>query len=202
MLLLNEEYFYDKYRHAAYADLLNRSIYSLNRRLADNEEFVWKVCIPKAYSRMETDECPSSEEVEKIPHYEIYVFKQVGTPRNHGNTLVLCKFPDTDRYFGIMLYMKGGSASYIKDEHKYMLRVTDELDRRIVLGFCMMYAGNLENYSYCDSDKPDRWIVYNALTYRCNMMPKRLKSGNASNLANADIKYCDESVVFSGIKFI
>ena len=82
MLLLTEEYYNDKYEDAAFAQILGISVYELNRRIADSEYFNWKVCIPKAYARMETDVMPKLEEVENVEHYEIIVFSQIGTYRN------------------------------------------------------------------------------------------------------------------------
>ena len=202
MLLLTEEYYNDKYEHAGFAQMLGMSIAELNRRISDSEYFNWKLCIPKAYARMETDEQPRLDEVESVDHYEIIIFKQIGTARNRRDCFVLCKFPNTDRYFRIILHMDGG-VSYVKEEHKYMLRCTDELDRRIVLGFCMMYSGNLTGYSYSSNPRPNWWMQNNALEYRAKDMPKRLKQGSKGNdFSYTDLEPYEEHTIFRNLAFI
>ena len=203
MLLLNEEYFYNIYDHFGFKQQLWQAMTDLDHRTSDSgDDFVWKLCIPKAHARLETDVLPKLDDVEKVEHYEIYVFKQVGTARNRRDCFVLCKFPNTDRYFRVILHMYGG-VSYAKDEHKYMLRLTDELDRRIVLGFCMMYQGNLTSYSYDNQKFPDRWILSCARDYTANDMPKRLKQGSAGNFYNyKNLEPYEEANIFRDVVLI
>ena len=79
MLLLNEEYFYNIYDHFGFKQQLWQAMTDLDHRTSDSgDDFVWKLCIPKAHARLETDVLPKLDDVEKVEHYEIYVFKQVG----------------------------------------------------------------------------------------------------------------------------
>ena len=105
--------------------------------------------------------------------------------------------------FKIILHTDGG-ASFEKSEHKYMLRVTDELDRRIILGYCMMYQVELRWLSY--GDKKPMWRDYsNALNYRADMMAKRLKHGpiNTNIIKYGNLKAFEENTtIFSKIALI
>lgn len=142
----------------------------------DSEWTSYKLLIPRAHARLETEERTKLVDLEKVECYEIRVFLQIGSHRSSRDTMVLCKFPNYDKYFRVNIHATGG-ASYDKSEHKFMLRVTDELDRRIILGFCQKYNSSLINASYSKSNKPDIMLQYNAADYTAKDMPIRLKSG-------------------------
>ena len=190
------------HRGASYYQQLAINLNKLNRDLADDEYFNWKIMIPRDHARMESDEYVHPNDVEKVEHYTIYITKQIGTARNRRDCFVYCQFPGSDRLFKVILHMDGG-VSYEKMEHKYMLRVTDELDRRIVLGFCKMYHGNLTHYCYEDYPRYNYWILSNAADYTCKDMPKRIKTGSAgNNFPYRDLKPYEEHTIFTNITFI
>ena len=196
---INERYIH---RGAAYYQQLGTNIGKLNRELSDSEYFNWKIMIPRDYARMESNKKVHPNDVESIDHYTIYITKQIGTVHNRRDCFVYCQFPGSDRLFKVILYMDGG-VGYDKMEHKYMLRVTDELDRRIVLGFCKMYQHSLVNYCYDDYDKPNWWIQNNAAEYTCKDMPKRIKTGSeGNNYSYKDLKPYEEYTIFAGVALI
>ena len=191
-----------QHRGAVYHQNLANELIRMNNDLEDNEYFNWKILIPKAYARMESTKRLRPEEVESVEHYTIYITKQIGTVHNRRDCFLYCKFPGSDRMYRIILHMDGG-VSYEKLEHKYMLRETDELDRRIVLGFCIMYQHSLKDFCYSDSRKPDWWMLSNASSYTCKMMPKRLKTGSDGNYFNyPDLKPYEENTIFRNVAMI
>ena len=161
-------------RSSAYMQNVEDELRKLNNNIEDSEYFSYEIPIPRAHARMEDSSRVLPE------HYSIYITKQIGTVRNRRDCFLYCKFPSNDRLFKIILHMDGG-VSYEKSEHKYMLRVTDELDRRVVLGFCKKYQGQLKNACYSDEREPNAFILNNAAEYTHEMMPVRIKSGSAGN---------------------
>lgn len=160
----------------------------------------YKICIPKAYSREETKNMPM--DAEKVPHYELYIERQIGTVRNRRSTYIFWKLPKTGRMVAIELFMDGG-VDFKPDERKYILRETDELDRRIVLGFCL---GHQEALRYaCYSDKKDIWLAGDARHYKASDMPKRIKRGKWDcdfTDFYIDLEPYEEMGIFSECKFI
>ena len=146
----------------------------------DSEWSNFKVLIPKAHARLETDKKPKIDDIESVDCYEIIIFLQIGSSRNQRDTFVLCRFPGCKNYFKVIVHATGG-ASFEKSEHKLMIRVTDELDRRIVLGFCQKYSWDLITSSYRKTTKPDYSLKHYAYHYTCKDMPIRLKSGPTGN---------------------
>lgn len=153
---------------------LNNAINKLNRDIEDSEYNVRELCIPRDHARMENNKSVPLEECKNVDHYSIYITEQVGTIRNRRDCLLLCKFPTSDRLFGVYIFMQGG-VNYVKDEHKYMLRVTDELDRRIVLGFCLKYQDQLKRACYDHGPREDHYLELAAADYTHKMMPLRIK---------------------------
>lgn len=167
-------------RSSAYMRNVEDELRKLNNNTEDSEYFCYEIPIPRAHARMEDTSRVLPNEVNALEHYSIYITKQIGSVRNRRDCFLYCKFPSDDRLFKIILHMDGG-VSYEKLEHKYMLRVTDELDRRIVLGFCKKYQGLLKTYCYSDEREPNMFILKYAADYTHKMMPVRIKSGSAGN---------------------
>lgn len=176
----------------------------INKDISDiDDNNTYKIMIPRAHARMETSIKPKLDELESVEHYSIYIVKQIGSIQNRRDTILFCNFPSSDRLFKVILHTDGG-VSFEKSEHKYMLRVTDELDRRIILGYCMMYQVELRWLSY--GDKKPMWRDYsNALNYRADMMAKRLKHGpiNTSIIKYNNLKAFEENAnIFSKVVLI
>lgn len=176
----------------------------INKDISDiDDNNTYKIMIPRAHARMETSTKPKLDELESVEHYTIYIIKQIGSIQNRRDTILFCNFPSSDRLFKVILHTDGG-VSFEKYEHKYMLRVTDELDRRIILGYCMMYQVELRWLSY--GDKKPMWRDYsNALNYRADMMAKRLKHGpiNTSIIKYNNLKAFEENTnIFSKVALI
>lgn len=141
--------------------------------------------IPRSHARMETEKVPFKlKDIENDPCYEFYLFRQLGTYCSRRDTIVLYKLP-SGRLISIILYRDGG-VDWNKDERKYVLRETDELDRRIILGFCRKYQDTMfeitrkeiEEYKFCTSRF---WLQEEALFYTYKMSPKRFKKGSLGN---------------------
>ena len=167
-------------RSSAYMRNAEDELRKLNNNTEDSEYFSYEIPIPRAHARMDNTSRVLPDQVMALEHYSIYITKQIGTVRNRRDCFLYCRFPSSDRLFKIILHMDGG-VSYEKAEHKYMLRVTDELDRRIVLGFCKKYQSQLKYACYSDEREPNPFILMNAAEYTHKMMPVRIKSGSAGN---------------------
>lgn len=154
-----------------------------NQYFIESEEYsTFKILIPKEYARGETNEYPSSyEEAESIQHYELVVFNQVGDSRSRRGTYVLYKLPVSDIYMPIYLYPDEGIGYDEKRYHTILIRETDELDRRIVLGFCKKYQDKLRSASYSNSSSNKNALIDYGLTYRASKMPLRIKRGRGYN---------------------
>lgn len=174
----------------------------IEKDTSDIENINYKIMIPRDHARMESNIKPKLEDVESLDHYTIYIVKQVGSVQNRRDTLLFCQFPNNDRLFKIILHTDGG-VSYEKSEHKYMLRITDELDRRIVLGYCMKNQISLK--WLCYGDRKPCWSDYdNALNYTADDMPKRLKMGsmNKIHINYRNLKPYEENTIFSNLVLI
>lgn len=143
-----------------------------------NEGF--ELRIPKARARGESKDMISKEKIQYVDHYTLYIRNQFGSPYVRKDTDVYFKLPSgfTCR---IIIHMDGG-ASFDSKFHKEILRETDELDRRILLGFCILYDVELKHASH---RKLDTWLQNvleeAALNYTASKMPKRIKSGPKNN---------------------
>ena len=174
----------------------------MNNNTEDSEYFSYEIPIPRSHARMEDESRVSIKNIYDLDHYSIYITRQIGTIRNRRDCFLYCKFPSSDRLFKIILHMDGG-VSYDKYEHKYMLRVTDELDRRIVLGFCKRYQGTLKMACYSDEKEPDITILNSAAEYTHKMMPLRIKSGTAgNNFKYPNLEPYEEVSIFSRVAMI
>ena len=169
----------------------------------------YAVRIPKDYARGEASSYPDSlEKVKSIPHYELRIERQIGTISTKRPAYVLFKLPESGTYIPIILYPTGG-VEFDKKFHKNLIRETDELDRRIILGFCLKHQYTL--FRACYDDEEYSSLTYSALWYKVSDMPKRLKSGEQHSrwspawkyeLAPYDENTTREYGIFSGVRFL
>lgn len=161
--------------------------------------------IPRDWARLErTDYHKSLKNMieDGVDFYEIYMLKQcVYDPnpdyymhykrRFHATTkngiYLPVRFPNCKTLFTIMLrrapsidWCYPPRAQFLSTDHVQLLRNTDELDRRIVLGFCIKYSDTI--LEACDEEEHDmlhsarvidslEWWAYK---YTHKQMPKRL----------------------------
>lgn len=166
----------------------------------------YKLCIPKDYAR--GNEAPgvfyNADTAEKVPHYELYIEKQIGSVRNRRNTYIYLKLPKSGKLVTIILYMDGG-VGFDPLFHKYIIRELDATDRRIILGFCLANESSLEAACYETKNSYKTSLELNAARYKITDMPKRLKTGSRGNDFTSyyhDLKPYEETCIFSSLKFI
>lgn len=181
---------------------LDREISSLSNRLEDRSINFHKICIPRDNARMETNrKFYRLEDVENIPHYEIYLLTQPSNSRFLEETLVYFKFPNSKKFYTVLIH-KDYTVSFNKHEHKFILRESDDLDRRIILGFCKMYAGNIgsacKNMNDAYNNTDFKWLQKEAMNYNASMQPKRIKAGCYTNRNTTYI----ENNIFSNLLLI
>lgn len=194
-------------------DFINRgeiNIITINEDKMDFYEGIpgfW-LYIPRAHARMETTVKPKIDHIPEDDRYEFYIFRQTGSRIARRDTYVLCKLP-SGRKVAIVLYMDGG-ADWVKNDRKFALRETDEIDRRIILGFCIKHQDTLLDLSHSDFSKPSsskRWLEYEALDFVYKMVPKRPKRGSSGNdytdFYRKSLDPWDEaSSIFNEVKFL
>lgn len=165
----------------------------------------FKISIPRAYARGESSKRVTLDEVEDIPHYEIYVERQVGTTRNRRDTYLYLKLPKSGMLVTIILYMDGG-VGFDPKFHKYIIRELDALDRRVILGYCLYHEYALKDACYEDEDNIwSKRLVKDSLDYKASMMPKRLKNGSRGNdftKAYTTLEPYEEFGIFSKVAII
>ena len=152
-------------------------IYSKTYKIHDDEMLPnsYALRIPKAWARGEADSRPTNtDDVEQIPHYELRIVRQIGTFANRRGSYILFKLPKSGKYIHIIIHPDSG-VSFDKSFHTLLIRETDELDRRIVLGFCKKYSNSIKHSSY--EDRENGYLQSCALCYRASDMPKRIKQG-------------------------
>lgn len=143
--------------------------------------FKYALYIPKQYARGEVKEYPSREELEsgKMPRYELYVTDQVGSTYCRRNTYIYLKLP-SGKMVAIILYPDYGVGFEPRDR-KYILREYDQLDRRIILGFCRYCQSQLREACHGEADRKEWWLKMEARCYNSKKQPKRIKQGRESN---------------------
>ena len=155
--------------------------------------------IPKAYARCETDKRDYNyDSVDKIPSYELYVEPQIGDVRNNSDTYIYLKLPKSGKMISIIIYKDGG-VNFDKRFHKYALREMDELDRRIVLGFCKRNQDMLRHACYEANEESRIWLQGEAMRYRSTMQPKRLKLGRDGSVLT---HLYNESSIFKNVNMM
>lgn len=169
----------------------------------------FEVKIPVAYSRKEKgSKLISYEKLDKdnsIPCYELFVTEQIGTSRNRRDTNIYYKLPKSGDTIRIILHKNQG-VSFDPLHHKALLKETDELDRRIIRGFCLKYQSTLMDACYPPYNSREdyqRDIKIKAMYYNCDKMPKRLPRSGDQGVDSSrfwkDLKPYEESNVDCGI---
>ena len=132
------------------------------------------VLIPMAYAREETDEAPDIADIPNIPHYELYIVRQVETIEDYKPAIVLWKLPKTGIFVTIKAMVTPGRIGIEKREHTAIIRGSDELDRRIVYGFCHNNWSDIRIESF---ETKGFWtnIDSDGYRYRASDAPKRIK---------------------------
>ena len=115
----------------------------------------------------------SREEVMKIDHYELFIFKQIGSRYSKRPMVVLVKTSKSNRWIGIHI-TADGAVDWAPNEHKYAIRDMDSLDRAIVIGFCVKYWNSIrDSILTTDCNGPGLWLDTEALTYTVKKGTKR-----------------------------
>lgn len=168
----------------------------------------YTLLIPRDWARGESKEYLGTQErVAEVPHYELHIERQVGSHRNRRDTYIYLRLPKSKMLVNIVLHMDGG-VSFDKKFHKYVLREMDELDRRIILGFCDKYFHILVDACYSDEGL-DPWLGQYAATYKASDYKKRIKSGSKGRdltdfyrNCNGGLKPYEESSIFKNVAFL
>lgn len=191
----------------------------INTILYDNENIKTRtIRIPREYARNNTPYPCTYETLEKnnVECYELILFSQVGDPFiTKKPTYILLKLPESEKNnskkYAKIIMNHDGRVEFEPSERRYVLRVYDELDRRIILGFCTKYRDDLEIISHSNIDEDIELptsIDIHAKYYTADKMPKRLKT---NRMGNRDITYIGiptpsnlykESSIFSRVKFL
>ena len=212
--ILNEFYGEEDLKRQKMLDTLATCNYRYKK---NNPTFlIGKLCIPRAYAREETKVCPKDPEL--VDHYEIVLFRQLGSPANRRSTYVLAQLPLTKEYVAVELFRRAGGADFLKRDHAKILRGTkDVLDRNIILGFCISHAFDLIENSYTTSNDINPWLKLDAKHYKASEQPKRLKKGDTGphvfyggrnyeeedkNNTISDIEKFGENGIFSDVEFL
>lgn len=162
-------------------------IYTINNTAVVNEivsESIingYSILIPRAYAREESDvKVRKVDEISKIDHYKIYISRQIGSIQTRKDTYVYVKLPESGNYIPIILHVDGG-VSFHPVNRKYALREFDDLDRRIILGYCRKFHSTLTKECHDDSKKSKFYLQTEASYYRASHQPKRFKLGSEGN---------------------
>ena len=156
-------------------DLINESV------LSESELEGYKIFIPRAYAREETQvKTRKPEEIEKIDHYELYISKQIGSVQTRRDTFVYVKLPKSENYIPIILHVDGG-VSFQPITRRLAFREFDELDRRIILGYCRKFQSTLVWESHNGYGRSKFYLQQEAAYYRASHQPKRFKLGSEGN---------------------
>lgn len=182
----------------------NETIFNMKRDAAesqsrsvnckDNPLYIGTIYIPRAYAREETKIYPSDPKA--VDHYEISLIRQYNDS-DKTSTYVFAQLPKTKEYVAIELFKKGCGADFLKRDHSKILRGTyDELDRRILLGFCIENAHMLIFNSHIAENKITMQLKAYSKFYKASRQPKRLKKGYIES-----VDYINYGI-FSNVEFM
>lgn len=147
----------------------------------DESNHGFSILIPRAYAREESNErIFNIEDARKVDHFELFIRRQVGTYMSRRVANVFFKLPKSGRTVSVVVYPDGTGVEFEKSLRKYVLRELDELDRRIILGFCRKHAYNIHSACFSDIDNVyqyDKWLQKSGLEYKASMQPKRIRAG-------------------------
>lgn len=214
---IKEEYgsYSSKYENPYLPDRyeLKTALRNLDRDLADANPSIRVLRIPVANARLESSsEITKLSDLDNLECYKLFLPEQIGvssdTKHNLNGNFIFFKFPKSDSLRTLLLYSDGG-IDFVKYEHKFILRESDELDRRIIAGFCKLY--NMQITEYCETGKVEQgihgpYLEYEAMKYTSKMQPKRLKLGHSDRLMYESYNdFADEAFnvnMFSDVKFM
>lgn len=153
----------------------------------DNSLYIGSLYIPRAYAREETKIAPKDASL--VDHYEIALIRQTNDSEK-TSTYVFARLPKTGEFVAVELFKFGQGADFLKRDHAKILRGTyDELDRRIILGFCIANAKSLILNSHIVENDIVMWLRPEAKFYKASDQPKRLKKGYRENGIFSDVEF-------------
>ena len=156
-------------------DLINENV------LSESELEGYKIFIPRAYAREETQvRTRKPEDISRIDHYELYISKQIGCVQTRRDTFVYVKLPKSGDYIPITLHVDGG-VSFQPITKRLALREFDDLDRRIILGYCRKFQSTLRSECHNGHGRSKFYLQQEAAYYRASHQPKRFKLGSEEN---------------------
>lgn len=154
----------------------------------DNPLYIGSLYIPRAYAREETKIAPKDASL--VDHYEIALIRQTNDSEK-TSTYVFARLPKTGEFVAVEIFKFGQGADFLKRDHTKILRGTyDELDRRIIKGFCIKNAKSLIFNSHTVENGIVMWLKPEAKFYKASDQPKRLKS------------YKEDYGIFSDVEFL
>lgn len=153
----------------------------LDKIVSESEFEGYPILIPRAYAREETNvRTRKPEEIEKIDHYTLYITRQIGSVQTRRDSFIYVKLPQSGNYIPIILHVDGG-VSFQPITKRLALREFDELDRRIILGYCRKFQSTLF-WACHDAQHRNKFYLQNeAADYRASDQPKRFKLGSEGN---------------------
>ena len=141
----------------------------------------YSIYIPRAYARGESNEwIRRPEEIHNLDHYELRITRQIGSVQTRRDSFVYIKLPKSNTSAAITLHNDGG-ISFHPSTKRLVYREYDQLDRRIILGFCRKFQSILFSACHDESFKNRNWLEYQASRYRATDQPKRFKLGSEGN---------------------
>lgn len=150
----------------------------LDKIVSESEFEGYPILIPRAYAREETSvRTRKPEEIEKIDHYTLYITKQIGSVQTRRDTFVYIKLPQSGNYIPIILHVDGG-VSFQPITKRLALKEFDELDRRIILGYCRKFHSTLVWESHNGYGRHKFYLQQEAAYYKASHQPKRFKLGS------------------------
>lgn len=181
-----------------------------DKLLYDNEEInVALVKIPREYARENKHFNPYEIDIDTVECYELFLYHQVGEYMiTKKDTYAFIKLP-SGKLVNIILYHDGG-VEFDPAQRKYVLREYDELDRRIILGFCIKHQEAIKNTSHKLLDNEDsfglEYLRHKAIGFNEKDLNKRLKTGRtgiyARRLDAREPKPYEEMGIFSEVVFL
>ena len=170
----------------------------------------YSIYIPRAYARGESNEwIRKPNEIQSLDHYELRITRQIGSVQTRKDSFVYIKLPKSDTSAAITLHTDGG-ISFHPSTKRLVYREYDQLDRRIILGFCRKFQSMLFSACHDDEQRHRNWLEYQASRYRFSDQPKRFKQGSEGNdfsrfykdLKPYELLAKESSNIFMNIRFI
>lgn len=153
----------------------------LDKIVSESDFEGYPILIPRAYAREETNvKTRKPEDINQIDHYTLYVTKQIGSVQTRKDSFVYVKLPKSGNYIPIILHVDGG-VSFQPITKRLALKEFDELDRRIILGYCRKFQSTLKSECHNGHERSRFYLEREAAYYRASDQPKRFKLGSDGN---------------------